>query len=93
MILVKKHIPEFETSEPFVTQRLTIQDLLTLRSGLLGGDTLRGASRATLIPQIKNLQITNSFRLTQSSYNLSYTLLGLNCRENGREELGRNCKI
>jgi CubicO group peptidase (beta-lactamase class C family) len=74
---VKKHIQEFETSEPFVTQRLTIQDLLTLRSGLLGGDTLRGASRVALLPQIKNLQISNSFRLTQSSYNLSYTLLGL----------------
>jgi CubicO group peptidase (beta-lactamase class C family) len=74
---IKKYIPEFETSEPFVTQRLTIQDMLTLRSGLLGGDTLRGANRTTLIPQIKNLQITNSFRLTQSSYNLSYTLLGL----------------
>jgi CubicO group peptidase (beta-lactamase class C family) len=74
---VKNHIQEFETSEPFVTQRLTIQDLLTLRSGLLGGDTLRSASRVALLPQIKNLQITNSFRLTQSSYNLSYTLLGL----------------
>ena len=31
----------------------------------------------TCLKSDKNLQITNSFRITQSSYNLSYTLLGL----------------
>lgn len=74
---VIKYIPTFKTSEPFVTQRLTIQDLLTLRSGLLNGDNLSGTNRMELVPQVENLNISNSFRLNQSSYNLNYTLVGL----------------
>jgi len=72
-----KYIPGFETSDPFVTQRLTIQDLLSLRSGLLGAETLNGSSRTDLIPQIKSLKISNSFRIIQTSYNLNVTLAGL----------------
>ena len=74
---VKKYIPDFETSESFVTQNMTIQDLVSLRSGLLGGDTLHGESRMDLIPQIKNLKVSNAFRIDQTSYNLNYTLAGL----------------
>ena len=74
---VINYIPDFETSEPFVTQTLTIQDLVSLRSGLLGAETLQGTSRIDLIPQIKNLKISNSFRVVQTSYNLNYTLAGL----------------
>jgi len=74
---VINYIPGFETSEPFVTQRLTIQDLVSLRSGLLGAETLHGTSRIELIPQIKNLKISNSFRVIQTSYNLNFTLAGL----------------
>jgi CubicO group peptidase (beta-lactamase class C family) len=74
---VLNHIPGFETSEPFVTQTMTIQDLVSLRSGLLGAETLDGASRIDLIPQIKNLKISNSFRVVQTSYNLNFTLAGL----------------
>jgi len=73
---VKKYIPDFETSESFVTQNMTIQDLVSLRSGLLGGDTLHGESRMDLIPQIKNLKVSNAFRIDQTSYNLNYTLAG-----------------
>jgi CubicO group peptidase (beta-lactamase class C family) len=73
---VKKHIPELETSEPFVNQTLSIQDILTLRSGILGGDTLRAVSRKELIPQIRNLKISNSYRLGVSSFNLNYALAG-----------------
>ena len=72
-----KYIPGFETSDPFVTQSLTIQDLLSLRSGLLGAETLNGSSRTDLIPQIKSLKISNSFRIIQTSYNLNVTLAGL----------------
>lgn len=74
---IEKYIPDFETNEVFVTQRLTIQDLLTLRSGFLGGDKLSGSARMELVPQIKNLKISDSFRLSQTSYNLNYTLAGL----------------
>jgi len=74
---VINYIPDFETSEPFVTQRLTIQDLVSLRSGLLGAETLHGTNRIDLIPQIKNLKISNSFRVVQTSYNLNFTLAGL----------------
>lgn len=75
--LVTKYIPAFETNDPFATQILTIQDLLTLRSGLLNGDNLIGSNRMELIPQIRNLKISNSFRLSQTSFNLNYTLAGL----------------
>jgi len=74
---VVKYIPDFETNEDFVTQKLTIQDLLTLRSGLLDGDKLSGSTRMELVPQIRNLKISDSFRLSQTSYNLNYTLAGL----------------
>lgn len=74
---VIKYIPGFETSEPFVTQRLTIQDIVSLRSGFLGAEKLNGASRTDLIPQIKNLKISDSFRTIQTSYNLNITLAGL----------------
>ena len=74
---VINYIPGFKTSEPYITQTLTIQDLLTLRSGLMDGDTLSGQNRKDLIPKIQNLKISNSFRLTQSSYNLNYALVGL----------------
>ena len=74
---VIKYIQDFETSEPFVTQNLTIQDLLTFRSGLMDGDKLRGKNRTELIPQIKTLKISNSFRLSQTSSNLNYALAGL----------------
>ena len=74
---VIKHIPDFETSEPYVTKNLTIQDLLTLRSGFLEGDKLSGKSRTELIPQLKALKISDSFRLSQTSYNLNYALTGL----------------
>lgn len=74
---VKKYIPGFETSEPFVTKILTIQDLVSIRSGFLEGDTLHGTSRMDLIPQIKNLKISDLFRISQTSYNLNFTLAGL----------------
>jgi CubicO group peptidase (beta-lactamase class C family) len=74
---VIKYIPGFETSEPFVTQRLNIQDFVSLRSGLLEAEKLQGASRTDLIPQIKNLKISDSFRIIQTSYNLNVTLAGL----------------
>lgn len=74
---VIKYIQDFETSEPFVNQNLTIQDLLTFRSGLMDGDKLRGKNRTELIPQIKTLKISNSFRLSQTSSNLNYALAGL----------------
>ena len=74
---VINYIPGFKTSEPFVTQTLTIQDLVSLRSGLLGAETLQGNSRRELIPQIKNLKISNSFRVVQTSYDLNFTLAAL----------------
>jgi len=87
---VTKYIPAFEANDPFVTQILTIQDLLTLRSGFLNGDILSGANRMELIPQIRNLKISNSFRLSQTSFNLNYTLAGIIAEiieEKGWEEM------
>jgi CubicO group peptidase (beta-lactamase class C family) len=73
---VKKFIPEFELSEPYITEKLTIRDLLTFRSGILNGDTLKAESRKEIIPKLKNLKVTNSFRIGEVSFNLGYTLTG-----------------
>jgi CubicO group peptidase (beta-lactamase class C family) len=63
-------------SEPYITEKLTIRDLLTFRSGILGGDTLKVESRKEIIHMLKNLKVTNSFRIGEVSFNLGYTLAG-----------------
>lgn len=73
---VKKYIPDFELVDPYITEKLTIRDLLTFRSGILGGDTLKASSKKELIPLLKRLKVTNSFRTGEVSFNLGYTLAG-----------------
>lgn len=73
---VKKFIPEFELSESYITEKLTIRDLLTFRSGILGGDTINASNRKEIISKLKTLKVTNSFRIGEVSYNLGYTLAG-----------------
>lgn len=73
---VKKHIPEFELSNPYVTEKVTLHDLLTFRSGILGGDTIKAANRKEILSKLKPLKVTNSFRIGEVSFNLGYTLAG-----------------
>lgn len=73
---VKNYIPDFMLSEPYVAANVTIRDLLTLRCGMLGGDTLTASNREDLIRLLPALTISQSYRLSQTSYNLHYALAG-----------------
>ena len=71
-----KHMPEFKLDDPYITKNLTIIDVLTVRSGIVGGDKLTGANRKEIIKKMRNLKPTGQFRITQGSFNLHYLLAG-----------------
>lgn len=73
---VVDYLPEFEIDDPYITENLTIRDVLTVRSGLISGDTLKGADRDEIISKMKHLKPSGQFRLTQDSVNLHYLLAG-----------------
>lgn len=60
-----RHLPEFETSDPYVTRELTVRDLLTHRSGLTRGDQLWYATemeRDEILRRVRHQPPTSSFR-------------------------------
>jgi CubicO group peptidase (beta-lactamase class C family) len=69
--------PSFKLSDPTVTERVTIRDLLSHRSGLptSAGDALEdlGFSRPEIIPQMRLLTLTGQFRKTFQYSNFGYT--------------------
>ena len=73
---VIKHLPKLALSDSYVTENLTIADLLAFRCGILEGDALLG-TRKEILSKLPNLRVTNSFRAVQGSFNLGYTLAGL----------------
>lgn len=79
---VVKYIPEFETSDPYITQKLTIRDLLVHNSGLaLGaGDLLswpdQTATTAETIAALRHLPFENGFRESFTYDNILYTVAG-----------------
>jgi CubicO group peptidase (beta-lactamase class C family) len=73
---VKKYISDFKLTEDYVTDNLTIRDLLAMRAGILGGDTLQAQNQRDLIKKLKFQPLDNSFRISQTSWNLMYTLAG-----------------
>lgn len=79
---VKKYIPEFEMSDPYITAEFSVRDLVTHRSGLpLGaGDLLilpDGKPKiADILAAIKNIPPTTSFRSEYAYDNLMYMVAG-----------------
>jgi len=63
---VKKHIPEFETPDPYVTENVAIDDLLCHRSGFsgsaLGGFQNQDYTIEDLLEDIKDTELTYRFR-------------------------------
>jgi CubicO group peptidase (beta-lactamase class C family) len=69
--------PEFKLSDPNVTKRLTIRDLLSHRSGLptSAGDALEdlGFTRPEILHQMRLLPLPGTFRKTYQYSNFGYT--------------------
>lgn len=78
---VTKHLPWFKLSDPWITQELTISDLLTHRSGLraFDGDLLwysTDYSRKEIMEKIQHYPISGSFRLDFNYNNVMYLVAG-----------------
>ena len=79
---VRQYIPEFEMSDPYITEEFTIKDLLTHRSGLpLGaGDLLifpdGYLEMQDVLNVFKTIKPTSSFRSEYAYDNLMYIVAG-----------------
>lgn len=73
---VKKYITDFKLIENYVTERLTIRDLLAMRAGVIAGDTIQANNRKELIYLLRKQPLSDSFRIVQTSWNLMYTIAG-----------------
>lgn len=79
---VVQYLPYFEMYDPYVTQNITIRDLLCHRSGLktFSGDLLwygTNYSREEVVRKASQLEPTYGFRTTFGYSNISYLAAGL----------------
>ncbi len=80
---VRKHVPEFAMSDPYVTEHLTVRDLLVHNSGLaLGaGDLLHWpdqvATSEEFIAALRHLPLDHGFREGFAYDNILYTVAGV----------------
>ncbi len=75
------HLPDFRMHDPWITQEIQIQDLLTHRNGLptFGGDHLwigQNLPRAEVVRRIRWLEPAGSFRASFHYQNLMYLVAG-----------------
>lgn len=77
---VKKYLPDFELSDPIISQEITIEDLLSHRSGLPGfaGDTLNelGWQDTEIVSALKLIPIVGEFRKTFEYQNVLVGIMG-----------------
>ncbi len=76
---VRDYLPDFRMSDPVVTERMTIRDLVTHRSGLARHDLMWGIgvySREDLYQRLRYLQPNKDFRTTWQYQNLMFTTAG-----------------
>lgn len=77
--LVIKHIPELAFNDPYLTNQMTVRDLLTHRTGLEQADFLwliSGYKDFEIRKRMKFLKQEDSFRNNYIYNNLTYSLLG-----------------
>lgn len=76
---VRKHLPDFQVADPYVTEHVTIRDLLCHRTGLVRGDLL-GMSGVfdygEMLNRVRLLPQAAPFRSKVTYNNLMYTVLG-----------------
>jgi CubicO group peptidase (beta-lactamase class C family) len=76
---VRNYLPDFELSDGYVSEKLTVRDLLCHRSGLPRHDLAwygTTASRADLIRKLKYLEFSKGFREVWQYQNLMYVTAG-----------------
>ncbi len=80
---VRKYLPDFQTSVPWVSNEFNIIDLLTHRSGLgrFAGDLMfwpepTNFTTAEVVKNLRHLKLTSSFRSRYAYDNLLYIVAG-----------------
>ncbi|MBL8959808.1 MAG: serine hydrolase [Gemmatimonadetes bacterium] len=76
---VREYLPEFRMIDPVLTERMTIRDLVTMRSGLARHDLMWGIgvfTRPEIVARLRYLQPNRDFRTTWQYQNLMYTTAG-----------------
>ncbi len=76
---VRKHLPDFKVADAYVTEQITLRDLLCHRTGLVRGDLLGmtgSFTHAEMLNQIQLLQQTAPFRAKVTYHNLMFAVLG-----------------
>ncbi len=76
---VRDYLPDFRMYDPVVTERMTIRDLVTHRSGLARHDLMWGIGvygREDLYQRLRYLQPNKDFRTTWQYQNLMFTTAG-----------------
>lgn len=76
---VRDYLPDFRMSDPLLTERMTVRDLVTMRSGLARHDLMWGIgtySREDLYQRLRYLEPNRDFRTTWQYQNLMYTTAG-----------------
>jgi CubicO group peptidase (beta-lactamase class C family) len=76
---VRKHLPDFKVADPYVTEHVTIRDLLCHRTGLVRGDLLGmsgGFTHEEMLNQVQFLPQARPFRTKVTYNNLMFTVLG-----------------
>jgi len=76
---VRKHLPDFKVADPYVTEHVTIRDLLCHRTGLVRGDLLGmsgGFTHEEMLRQVQFLPQAQPFRTKVTYNNLMYAVLG-----------------
>jgi CubicO group peptidase (beta-lactamase class C family) len=75
---VQKHLPDFRVADPYVSQHVTIRDLLCHRTGLVRGDLLSmtGFTRAEMLHRVQFLEQAAPFRSKFTYHNVMSAVLG-----------------
>lgn len=76
---VRRHLPEFELSDPYVTRHVTVRDLLTHRVGVAREDNVWIAGpfdRAEIVRRARFLEQANGFREGYGYNNIMYMVAG-----------------
>jgi len=74
---IKKYLPNFQMHDPYVTENITMRDLLSHRSGMPQHYRMyfnSSLSRKEIIPRIKFLEFSESFRYSFQYTNLMYMI-------------------
>src|SRR5688572_10541182 len=76
---VRQHLPGFRVADPYVTEHVTIRDLLCHRTGLVRGDLVGmsgGFTHTEILNQVQFLPQAAPFRSKMTYNNLMFTVLG-----------------